>query len=216
MKNTIRDRRLHEGRAAFRVALVKEIDPVAAKARVVFPDRDRAVSYWLPVLTRWSQNNKLYWMPDVNEQAICLMDEYDEAGCVLGTVFSQPDAPPPAMTADKLHMAFADGTHMEYDRALHLLDLAFNDGAEMKYDGAAHAFAVSLPPGAVYSVAANGASLSIDANGNVKVAAAGDITFKTGTNATSVDQVVSVFNTHLHPGVQPGGGETGKPTEEIP
>jgi phage baseplate assembly protein gpV len=47
--------------------------------------------------------------------------------------------------------------------------MSFKDGASIEYDRAAHVLAISLPNGATMSISANGASIAIDASGNVKV-----------------------------------------------
>jgi phage baseplate assembly protein V len=133
----------------FRVGLVKQQDLQGARVRVAFPDRDQLLSYWLPIVFTKTQNDKGYWVPDIGEQVVCLMDEHDEAGAVLGAIYSSADTPP-VQSADKYHMSFKDGASIEYDRA-------------------GHALAVSLPNGATMSISANGASIAIDASGNVKV-----------------------------------------------
>jgi phage baseplate assembly protein V len=133
----------------FRVGLVKQQDLQGARVRVAFPDRDQLLSYWLPIVFTKTQNDKGYWVPDIGEQVVCLMDEHDEAGAVLGAIYSSADTPP-VQSADKYHMSFKDGASIEYDRAAHVL-------------------AISLPNGATMSISANGASIAIDASGNVKV-----------------------------------------------
>jgi phage baseplate assembly protein V len=72
----------------FRVGLVKQQDLQGARLRVAFPDRDQMLSYWLPILFSKTQNDKSYWIPDIGEQVVCLMDEHDEAGTVLGAIYS--------------------------------------------------------------------------------------------------------------------------------
>jgi phage baseplate assembly protein V len=133
----------------FRVGLVKQQDPQGARVRVAFPDRDQMLSYWLPVVVFKAQNDKGYWLPDLGEQVVCLMDEHDEAGAVLGAIYSVADTPP-VQSADKFHISFKDGASFEYDRA-------------------AHALAVSLPGGATVNISLNGAAIAIDASGNVGV-----------------------------------------------
>lgn len=133
----------------FRVGLVRQQDSQRARVRVAFPDRDQMLSYWLPVIAFKTQDDKGYWMPDLGEQVVCLMDEHDEAGAVLGAIYSAADVPP-VQSADKYHVSFKDGASFEYDRA-------------------AHALAVSLPGGSTLKISLNGASITIDANGNVAV-----------------------------------------------
>ena len=175
----------------FRVGIVQQQDPAHAKVRVVFPDYDEMISWWLPVVFAKTQDDKVYWIPDIGEQVVCLMDLRDEAGAVLGAIYSSADLPP-VNSADKFHLAFKDGAHFDYDRVahildllfqdtteikydahLHLLDLRFQDQAELKYDGSQHALSISLPTGAGFSLTANGAQIQIDSGGNVIITSAG-------------------------------------------
>ena len=59
-----------------------------------FPDRDQMQSWWLPVILPKTQNDKAYWIPDVGEQVVCLMDAHDEDGAVVGAISSAADATP--------------------------------------------------------------------------------------------------------------------------
>jgi phage baseplate assembly protein gpV len=145
-----------------------------------------------------TQNDKAYWIPDVGEQVVCLMDLRDEAGAVLGAIYSDADLPP-VNSADKFHLGFKDGASMDYDRAAHVLDLKFQDAAEIKYDAGAHvldlklqdhgeirydagahALSVSLPNGATFNLTAGAAQVQIDANGNVIIKAAGQVQLGNG------------------------------------
>src|ERR1700692_1388095 len=123
----------------YRVGIVEVQDAGNARVPVVFLDRDRMQSWWLPVIVAKTQNDKAYWMPDVGEQVVCVMDEYDEDGAVLGAIYSRADHPP-VTSADKLHWSAKDGAVFEYDRA-------------------AHAFAVSLPSSGTVAISANGANI---------------------------------------------------------
>jgi len=110
---------------------------------VSFADFDQIVSYWLPVVFPKTQNDKAYWMPDIGEQAVCLMDARDESGVVLGAIYSRVDGTP-VQSADKCHLAFSDGTTFEYDRAAHVLALHFSDSTSISYDGGGHALSLSF------------------------------------------------------------------------
>lgn len=122
---------------AFRIGIVQQQDTTRARVRVVFPDYDQVTSWWLPVLFAKTQNDKMYWIPDIGEQVVCLMDLRDEAGAVLGAIYSSADNAP-VDSADKMHLGFKDNASFEYDRSSHVLDLKFHDGTEFKYDGGAH------------------------------------------------------------------------------
>src|SRR5437773_11971171 len=79
---------------AFRVGIVREQDAALAKVRVVFPDYDQVVSWWLPVVFAKTRDDKSYWLPDIGEQVVCLMDVRDEDGAVLGAIYSSEDLTP--------------------------------------------------------------------------------------------------------------------------
>jgi phage baseplate assembly protein V len=138
-----------EGKSLFRIGIVKAQDVTLGRVRVAFPDLDQMTSWWLALVVPKTQNDKAYWMPDIGEQVVCLMDEKLEDGAVLGAVYSQADSPP-VQSADKFHLSFKDGATVEYDRA-------------------AHAFAMALPAGATLSINASGATIEIDASGTVNV-----------------------------------------------
>ncbi|MFZ0676616.1 phage baseplate assembly protein V [Candidatus Binatus sp.] len=182
----------------FRVGIVQQQDPAHAKVRVVFPDYDEVISWWLPVVFAKTQDDKVYWIPDIGEQVVCLMDLRDEAGAVLGAIYSTADVPP-VNSADKFHIAFKDGAHFDYDRVahildlffedttefkydarIHLFDLKFQDQAELKYDGNEHVLTVSLPQGAAFNLTANGAQIQIDSSGNVIIKSAGQVQIGNG------------------------------------
>ncbi|MFZ1889744.1 MAG: phage baseplate assembly protein V [Candidatus Binataceae bacterium] len=174
----------HEGRreaapGMFRVGIVQEQDTALARVRVTFADYDQLRSWWLPIVVPKSQNDKAYWIPDLGEQVVCLMDAHDEAGAVLGAIYSSADATP-VSSADKWHLGFKDGAAFEYDRAAHVLSLEFTDGASVKYDSGAHALTIALPTGAILTIGAGTASIAIDAEGNAQVTSPAQIRLGSG------------------------------------
>jgi phage baseplate assembly protein V len=90
------------------------------KVRVQFPDRDGMVSNWLPVGVQKSLGDYEYWLPDLNTQVACLMDENYEFGVVLCAIYSDEDEPP-IDNPDLYYKKFKDGTIIQYDRAGHKL-----------------------------------------------------------------------------------------------
>ena len=147
--------------AAFRLGIVKDQDLSLGRLRVTFNEFDQMLSYWLPVVVPKTQNDKAYWLPDIGEQVVCLMDERDEAGVVLGAIYSQADTTP-VQSADKFHLGFKDGTAMEYDRAAHVLALNFQDTTAIKYDGGAHALTLNFEDQAVIRYDSAAHSLAIN------------------------------------------------------
>ncbi len=179
---------------SFRVGIVSAQDATNCRVRVKFPEREQMVSFWLPVLVRKSQNDKAYSLPDIGEQVVCLMDADDEDGCVLGAVYSSVDTPPAGMTKDKWHYSASDGAAFEYDRS-------------------AHALSISLPSSATATITANGATIEIDASGNilvnpasgalVKIAGGGPALARVGDpvwNGTSTIGTIQSGSTHAQCG----------------
>jgi phage baseplate assembly protein gpV len=153
----------------FRLGIVKTQDAANARVRVVFAEFDQMLSYWLPVVVPKTQNDKAYWLPDIGEQVVCLMDERDEAGVVLGAIYSKVDSTP-VQSADKYHLGFKDGTSMEYDRAAHVLALSFMDGTAIKYDAGTHALALDFEDAASikYDASAHTMTLSFNDGTSIK------------------------------------------------
>jgi len=138
---------------AFRIGIVKAQDPELCRVRVVFPERDQMQSWWLPVIVPKSQDDKIYWIPDLGEQVVCLMDAHDEDGAVVGAIYSAVDSPP-ANSPD-------------------VFNISFKDGGSFRYDRASHALQMSIPNGGTVSITANGAQITIDVLGNIAVTSLG-------------------------------------------
>jgi phage baseplate assembly protein V len=182
-----------KGETVFTVGLVKTQDAANCRVRVIFPHRSQMQSYWLPVLVPKSQNDKAYWMPDIGEMVVCLMDQHFEDGAVLGAIYSSTDTPP-ASSADKYHWTFKDGATFDYDRAAHVL-------------------AITLGASATMTITAHGATIQIDASGNINLTAAGNINLVTNSHIDSVNGIINTYNSHTHP--DPQGGNTSTPTQQM-
>ncbi len=155
--------------AALRLGIVRDQDLSLGRLRVTFNEFDQMLSYWLPVVVPKTQNDKAYWLPDIGEQVVCLMDERDEAGVVLGAVYSQADTTP-VQSADKFHLAFRDGTAIEYDRARHVLALNFQDTTAITYDGGAHALAFTFEDQSAIRYDSSAHSLAVNFNDGTTLA----------------------------------------------
>lgn len=106
-----------------RFGKVVAVDEKNARVRVQIEDADAVITYWLPVATHKSQDDKFYWLPDVGELVVCAFYENDwDTGVVLGAVYNQKDTPP-ATSRDKFVIQFKDGTRIEYDRSSHKLTI---------------------------------------------------------------------------------------------
>lgn len=114
--------------------IVTHIDESKALVRVQFTDIDAVISYWLPVLKAKTLKDKQYWMPDIGEHVVCLLDENGEEGVVLGAIYSDADSVP-IVSRDKYHIKFSDGTIIEYDRTSHKLTADVKGDIDIKATG---------------------------------------------------------------------------------
>lgn len=105
-----------------RIGRVSAQDPERGRVRVTFDAEQALVSWWLPVLQPKTLHDQVYWMPDLDEHVVCLLDVHAESGVVLGAIYSAA-AMPPVADLDRLHVRMKDGTTIEYDRASHRLEV---------------------------------------------------------------------------------------------
>ena len=161
---------------SFKVGVVSATEPATAKCRVVFEDHDLIESWWLPVVQGKTLRDKHYWMPDVGEHVACLMDEHSEFGVILGAIYSAADVVP-VSSQDKYHIAFEDGTWLEYDRREHILKADVQGRIEIKATGD-----ILAQSGANVEVLATGDILA-QSGANVEAKAAGDLAGRAVGNA---------------------------------
>lgn len=108
-------------RRMVRVGRISSINTSKMTARVIFPDMDDDVSDDLPILNTGSQTAKVYWMPDIDEQVLCLMipnvsGKGSNDGFILGSFFNDVDAPVKT-GATVRRIDFGDGSYIEHDRS---------------------------------------------------------------------------------------------------
>jgi phage baseplate assembly protein gpV len=181
---------------AFRLGIVADQDGSLGRVRVTFNEFDRMLSYWLPIVVSKTQNDKVYWLRDVGEQVVCLMDERDEAGVVLGAIYAQADATP-VQSADKFHLGFKDGTAIEYDRGAHVLALKFEDSTVIGYNSGQHVLGLNFRDSTIieYDGGQHALTLSFEDQTAIKYDAAAHslgVAFSDGTTIT-YDGVAHAF-----------------------
>lgn len=103
-----------------RIGRVSSVDVNTNTARVAFSDKDDLVSGNLMIINRGSMADKDYWIPDIDEQVLCLMMPNKSGlglneGFILGSFFSAEDAPQ-ERSADVRAVKFGDGTVIKHDR----------------------------------------------------------------------------------------------------
>lgn len=106
-----------------RVGIVSSVDADTCTAKVAFTDQANTVSYDLPIIVRGSLSTKDYWLPDPNEQVLCLfLPTGISDGFILGAFYSEEDKPP-VKDQNKRNITFADGTKIDYDQTNHKLTI---------------------------------------------------------------------------------------------
>lgn len=118
----------------YRRGIVTELDPATHRARVRLPDRDNITSPWLNVLAPTAHGDKVFGLPPVGSQVALLLDEHDEAGCILGAIYSTQDQPT-ASSEQVRRIDFRDGTRIEYDASAQRLNIQLADGASVHVTG---------------------------------------------------------------------------------
>lgn len=101
---------------------ISAVDATTCRVRVRLPECDNLRTHWLAVLQRNTQNNKDYWLPDINEQVKVLLDDSGTDGVVLGAIYSDIDRPI-INDINKRRIDFSDGAFVEYDRKNHVMTL---------------------------------------------------------------------------------------------
>ena len=213
-----------------KIGIVNAIEPGTCRVRVQFSELDGVVSAWLPVMQKKTLKDKQYWLPDLGEHVVCLLDENQEFGVVIGAIYSDADAPP-VSSGDKYHVTFDDGTFIEYDRAAHKLTAHVVGGTlEATVDVSATVTSPLIKAVASTKVVCD--TPLTECTGNLIVAGGISCTGTYGasggkiqtpgdiqsTGGEIIDQVRalsadrSIFNSHTHPG--DSGGTTGAPNQQ--
>lgn len=106
-----------------RTGKVSSINPANCTAKVVFEDLDNKVSGDLRLLMNKTQDDKDYWLPDINEMVECLFLPIGMSeGIILGSTYSEADTPPWS-DADIRGTKFKDGSFWCYNRKTGVLDV---------------------------------------------------------------------------------------------
>jgi phage baseplate assembly protein V len=100
----------------FRIGSVTAIDEENQLVRVTFDDLDDTVSPWLQVSTFGAHKDDDFWLPDIDEQVLCIfMPTGNAEGYVLFSVRGANNAPK-AGKVGRRYIKFADGSSVEHDR----------------------------------------------------------------------------------------------------
>ena len=84
-----------------RVGVVSSIDRSKGTAKVLFEDMGQTVSHDLRVIVKNTMNKKEFWMPDAEEEVLCVfLPNGEEVGFILGSPYSDVDGPPPEIDSN--------------------------------------------------------------------------------------------------------------------
>jgi phage baseplate assembly protein V len=210
------------------VFVVAEADYAAARVRVLMGG---LTSAWLPWTTARAGGDRTWAAPEVGEQVLIACPDGEPAsGVVLGAIYQAAHAAP-ADDPDLTRTVYSDGAVVEYDRAAHAMTITLPSGGTLDITA----------PGGVTVTATDG--VVVNAPGDVTITApltkiignlelTGVLTTGTGAGGggtingdlhiiggldTTLDVVADTISLqeHVHDGVSPGPGNTGKPVPEL-
>jgi len=200
------------GRA--RMSVVQSYDPNSGTAKVLIQP-EGVLTSWLPVLSQsvgagWGVHTPLAG----GEQVLVLPMEGDaDNGVIVGRAWSDQMQPPQNPFGGTL--GAAQILLLDKGGSALLLDAAGN----IKVKNAAGASALIESNGQIALTDASGASIVLSNNGTVNVngtlAVSGDIIDLNNVHG-SVQTLRAAYNSHVHPGVEAGGSNTGTTDDPVP
>lgn len=109
----------------YNIGIVQSIDYEKLLVKVKFNLKD-VVSYNMRLLQQFTGKNKTFWLPDINEMVVCILDEARQTGIILGSIYSADKSTKKNNLPDDLkeddiknavyYHSFQDGTNIKYDR----------------------------------------------------------------------------------------------------
>jgi phage baseplate assembly protein V len=194
-----------------RTGVVAEIDLARQRCRVT---SGKLTTDWIPWLASRAGKSRTWWAPSVGEQVILLAigGELDTA-FVLPAVYSD-DFPAPSASAEALHMTFSDGAVIEYEPETGALSATGIKSADIQASDSITAESKQVTVKAEVKILLDTPEVACTAHLSAKTFSvteggkmSGDIEHSGGRFSSNG----IVVDTHIHSGVQTGGGQTGKP-----
>lgn len=121
-----------KGFSIIRFGFVSELDYATGKARV-FIREDGITTHFLPVLTAGAKGDKSYNMPAINDQVVLLLDMDMARGIVLGSMFTNDNAPT-GFSQNTSGKIYTDGTKDTYDKTAGRRTLHAKNKLDIKTD----------------------------------------------------------------------------------
>nr|BDD47397.1 hypothetical protein 8 [bacterium] len=130
----------------YKIGIVQKIDTKTWKVIVKFNPKDE-ITYTMDILQKFTKVNRTFWLPDIGEQVVCLMDERMQSGVILGSLFATegdksdiaamkkklPEGA--AISSDLYYQSFSDGTCIMYDRKKKKLTIEVKGTVEETFEG---------------------------------------------------------------------------------
>jgi phage baseplate assembly protein V len=163
----------------------------------VYFEEDDIVTDWWPVVLPTTLKDKVSYPLNVNEHVVCVGNYSLEEGAVLGAIHNTQDTPDPGAAPGKFRKVFDDGTVLEYDKVAHKFTGTINGTATIQATEINVIGNLSVTGDFAFSgslTGSGGAGLSFDG---------------TTLKAPDVEAGTVSLKSHVHTGVQPGGGITG-------
>lgn len=98
----------YEANSTNKRGIIVDRDPAKMRIKVRFDDEDAVVSSWIDVLAKSTKATKTFMMPDLGEEVWCAMDAKGEDGCLIGSKYNDPNAPPHASN-DEIGLVWPGG-----------------------------------------------------------------------------------------------------------
>ncbi|CAI1573501.1 Phage P2 baseplate assembly protein gpV [Serratia proteamaculans] len=199
-------------RNLIRVGTVHAVDRERGLCRV---NTGGNLTDWLHWMTCRAGRARVWWAPSEGEQVLVLSlgGELDTA-FVLSGIFSD-NFPAPSASADALHITFPDGAVMEYEPASGALSVTGIKTANVQASESITASTKVVVVKAAESITLDTPEVICTNKltaGTLEVKKGGAMTGNITHTGGSITSNGVVMHTHIHGGVQTGGGKTDTPS----
>lgn len=195
-----------------RFGTISKIDADKCLAKVSFKE-DGIETAWIPLLQKNTKDTKHFHMFSIDEHVACMMDEHAENGVILGAIYSKNQNPGDVKGADIEGVQFSDGTKVSYNKATSELTVDCSGKVIINCTEATVTASSKVTLDTPTVELSGDLTVQGDINANGGMTAGGDME-ASGDIKTSTGDVIATtisLKTHIHSGVQPGGGTTAVP-----
>lgn len=115
-----------------RYGRISEVDADKGLSKVTFRE-DGIVSDWMPMIVPKSKGDSYIWTLEINQEVACMMDQHQERGVILGSIYSR-DLQPVDSGDDVVAISFSNGDFIKYDRGSGQMELKASGGVSIEGD----------------------------------------------------------------------------------